>query len=423
MQVPEPRFYLKVPNSKEATLICMQSKYCGERVFISTGEKVIPSNWDFHKQRVVVSKKDLSASTTNLFLDRLVTEFKSVFRDLLVTYDVPKAALIMEKLLIKFDETYKPKVVEIKEKITLFKFIDIYIEECKTLKSSGTIDVYYTTRNHLKKFAEIQKKQFDFEDITLSWRSGFIKYLNDIGSATNTVGKHINTLKTFLNEATERKINTNLEFRSKSFSKPTEDVDKVFLDNAELQKISDLDLANEKKKDIVRDYYLISCYTSLRYSDFSTIRPENIKGNTIELQTNKTSEGVIIPIHPIVRNILNKYNNFLPKCPCNQVFNLLLKDVCKLAGITEKITVTKTIAGIKQSKTYEKYELISCHTGRRTMISNAILEGMSTSSIMLISAHKSLKVFQKYVRITKQQNADALANHKFFKNEPPKSGL
>ena len=114
------------------------------------------------------------------------------------------------------------------------------------------------------------------------------------------------------------------------------------------------------------------------------------------------------------KDILDKYNNDLPKAPCNQIFNLVLKDICRLAGLTEKVTITKTIAGIRQSITYEKYELISCHTARRSMISNCILEGISTSSIMLMSAHKSLKVFQKYVRITKQQNADALANHSFF---------
>ena len=123
---------------------------------------------------------------------------------------------------------------------------------------------------------------------------------------------------------------------------------------------------------------------------------------------------VIIPIHPVVKSILSKYNNNLPECPYNQIFNIILKEICRLAGITEKITITKTIGGIKQSKTYEKCDLISCHTGRRTMISNAILEGVSTPSIMLISAHKSLEVFQKYVRITKQQNADVLAKHKFF---------
>ena len=217
-----------------------------------------------------------------------------------------------------------------------------------------------------------------------------------------------------MNEATERNINTNLEFRSKKFNKPTEDVEKVFLTNEEIQKIINVDLSNDKSKDIVRDYFLISCYTSLRYSDFTNIRPENIKENTIEIKTNKTGESVIIPIGSVVRNILNKYDNHLPKAPCNQLFNTLLKDVCRMAGITENVTITKFSHGKKVSTTYEKYKLISCHTGRRTMISNAILEGISTSSIMLISAHKSLKVFQKYVRITKQQNADALAHHAFF---------
>ncbi len=48
------------------------------------------------------------------------------------------------------------------------------------------------------------------------------------------------------------------------------------------------------------------------------------------------------------------------------------------------------------------------------MISNSILAGMPTSSIMLISAHKSLKVFQSYVRINQKQNAEALASHSFF---------
>jgi len=414
MQIPEPRFYLKNTKSTESTLICMQVKYYGERVFISTGEKVIPSEWDFNRQRTIVSRKNLSSSITNLFLDRMVTQFKDVFRELLVLHDLPKADMVTDKLLQKIDESYKPKIDTIKEKITFYKFIESYIEESKALKTYGTVQTYVSTFNHLKQYSILKTKEFDFDDITIEWRSGFIKYLQSLGIAKNTEGKHIKNLKVFLNEATERNLNANLEFRSRSFSKPAEDVEKVFLTNHEIQKIVDLDLSNKKQMDIVRDYYIISCFTSLRYSDFSIIRPENIKGNNIEINTTKTKESVIIPIAPAVRTILDKYNNDLPKAPCNQIFNLVLKDICRLAGLTEKITITKTIAVIRQSITYEKYELISCHTARRSMISNCILEGISTSSIMLLSAHKSLKVFQKYVRITKQQNADALANHSFF---------
>ncbi len=42
MTIPEPRFYLKVAQAKEPTLICMQAKYNGQRVFMSTGDKIHP---------------------------------------------------------------------------------------------------------------------------------------------------------------------------------------------------------------------------------------------------------------------------------------------------------------------------------------------------------------------------------------------
>lgn len=418
MNVPEPRFYLKQPKATSETLICMQVKYCGERIFISTGEKVLPTYWDFNKQRVIISRKNLSASTTNMFLDKIVTEFKNVFRCLLVTTDIPNAKIVTDKLLEKIDSDYVAKKEDNlkKESITFFKFISNFIEESRSIKSLETVKTYSTTLNHLKLFAKLKNtNEFDFKDITIEWRNGFYKYLQDKDSSINTIAKHIKNIKVFLNEAVERGLNDNLQFRSKKFCKPSENVDKVFLSRSELQRLVELDLSNDRRLDIVRDYFIISCFTSLRYSDFINIKPDNIKESTIEIQTNKTGQFVIIPISNTVRRVLTKYNNNLPKAPCNQIFNTLLKDICRRADITEKITITKIKRGKKESKTYKKYELVSCHTGRRTMISNAILEGISTSSIMLISAHKSLRVFQRYVQITAKENAEALLSTNFFK--------
>jgi integrase len=255
----------------------------------------------------------------------------------------------------------------------------------------------------------------DFDAITIEWRNGFIKYLQGLGVGRNTEGKHIKTVKVFMNEATERGLNTNLSFRSKSFSKPHEDTHKIFLTMDEIEKLAKADLGNDKMKNIVRDYFVISCLTSLRYSDFINIRPEHIKENTIHMVTRKTSEPVIIPISPLVRGILEKYNYNLPKAPCNQVFNRVLKSVGKIAELDAPVTVTKTKGGVKQTITYKKHQLLTAHTGRRSMISNCILEGIPTPSIMLISAHKSLKVFQGYVRLNQVQNAEALSQHRFFK--------
>lgn len=52
MTIPEPRFYLKDKNSKDATLLVMQAKYNGHRVYLSAVEKIgvgsyllVPGGW------------------------------------------------------------------------------------------------------------------------------------------------------------------------------------------------------------------------------------------------------------------------------------------------------------------------------------------------------------------------------------------
>jgi len=205
-------------------------------------------------------------------------------------------------------------------------------------------------------------------------------------------------------------------FKSRSFRRPTEDVYKIFLTKEEINVIANLNLQNDRLKEIVRDYFVIGCSTSLRYSDLVRIRRENVRGTFICMITAKTGQEVVIPISPLVQSIFEKYDFVLPKAPCNQVFNRCTKEVGKIAGLTEKVTFTKTIGGVKQTLSKEKWQLLSSHVGRRSLVSNCILEGINTSSIMLISGHKSHKVFQGYVRVNQQQNAEVLSKHPFFKD-------
>jgi site-specific recombinase XerD len=414
MVVPKPRFYLKNSVSSELTLIVMQVKYEGQRGVLSSGNKVLPNDWDIVLQRVKVTKKNLEAGQINIWLDKIENEFKSVFRNLMIENIFPSQDLVTNKLKENLNLITKPKVHE-PIRLSFMPFLSQFIEDSKRTKSANTVKSYTSTQKHVIDFSKQTGISLDFPDITIKWRFAFITYLQNMGVGKNTEGKHIKNIKVFMNEATERGLNDNLDFRSKSFSKPVEDVPKIFLTKEEIQLLFDLDLSADKSKEIVRDYFIISCMTSLRYSDFVRIKPEHIKDGNIQIITQKTSEEVIIPISPMIKSILEKYNFQLPLAPCNQVFNRILKEVGKAANLDENITITKTFGGVKRTTTYKKYELLTCHTGRRSMISNSILAGLPTSSIMLISAHKSLKVFQSYVRINQKQNADALANHSFFK--------
>jgi site-specific recombinase XerD len=410
MNIPEARFYLKEPNASEPTLISMQAKYEGQRVFMSTGNKVHPKEWNSVKQRAIVSRANLVNGEINIWLDKMATEFKSVFRNCMIDGVFPDAQLVMRKIQENLNLVTKPKEI----KVTLLDFIRKYIEDCKNSKAPNTIKSYKGTLNHLNQFGELQGRTFDFKDITFDWRVSFIKYLQSQGFGRNTEGKHIKNIKLFMNEANERGLHDNTDYRSKRFHKPIEDIHKPFLVKSEIEALYNQQFENGSLKEIVRDYFIISCLTALRYSDLVDIKEEHIKENVLELITKKTGEEVVIPIAPMVRKILEKYNYSLPKAPCNQVFNKVLKEVGKQAELNETITITKTVGGIKKTISYKKYQLLTCHTGRRTMISNSILAGLPTSSIMLISAHKSFRVFNSYVRINQRQNADALSKHSFF---------
>lgn len=61
--------------------------------------------------------------------------------------------------------------------------------------------------------------------------------------SNNTIGKHLKTIKTFPNDATERGINNKRSYKSKKFQVVSEDVEKIYLNENELSEIYALDLS------------------------------------------------------------------------------------------------------------------------------------------------------------------------------------
>lgn len=406
------KFILKEPNSKENTLVYLLYNYQYSRFKYSTGEHINPKYWNPSNQRAKESKQFPEHPEFNTRLDKIENGIKNVFRRLLNDGIQPNNTLLKKELENELsDHIVKPK------KKSFLKFVDDYITESKLNKREGTIKVYNTTYKYLKEYSS-KYKTIDFENITLEFYNHYTAFLSQEHSlSANTVGKHIKTIKSFMNEATERGINENLEFRKKKFKTIREEADTVYLSIKELEQFEKLKLGATPKLERVRDLFLIGCYTGLRFSDFTQIQPENInKDNTmIFIRTQKTSERVAIPLHKTVRTILKKYNNKLPKAYSNQVMNLHLKTVASLAKIKEPIETTITRAGKLEKSVSPKYKLISTHTARRSFATNLYLADIPAISIMKITGHKTERSFMQYIRITQEQNADKLLTHAFFK--------
>ncbi|TXE12922.1 site-specific integrase [Seonamhaeicola algicola] len=405
------KFILKEPNSKEDTLIYLLYRYQYKRFKYSTGEIINPKFWNATSQRVKSTKQFPEYPEFNARLDKLENGINNAFRKLLNDGIQPNNTILKKALESELDDNIlKPR------QVSLFEFIDSYIEESKLNKSIGTIKVYNTAYKYLKEYSK-KKRPVDFSTITLEFYNqylGFLKTEHNLSS--NTIGKHIKTIKSFMNEATERGINTNMEFRNKRFKTIREEADTVYLSVDELAKIEKIDLSSSPRLDKVRDLFLIGCYTGLRFSDFIQIRPENIVSNNtvIEIRTQKTGQRVSIPLHKTVRSILKKYNNQLPKAYTNQTMNSYLKEIVSLAGIKEKVETSITKGGKVEKKPVSKYKLVSTHTARRSFATNLYLAEVPTISIMKITGHKTERSFLQYIRVTQKENADKLLTHPFF---------
>lgn len=230
----------------------------------------------------------------------------------------------------------------------------------------------------------------------------------------STIKQFINQTASALHKAGRKGYKVDLE-AIKNFKLLKEDHKVVYLSMSEIEKLNAMPLRGERSQ--VRDIFLIGCCTALRYSDYSKLSEDNFHGGCIQILTKKTNTQVTIPIHYIVKDIINRNGGygFLKYRKSPQNFNEMIKRICRDAGIVDKILIERIEGFKKICKIYKKYELISSHTARRSGATNMYLAGIPVFRIMLITGHKTQDSFFLYIGIGKEENAKELQDHEFFR--------
>ena len=261
------------------------------------------------------------------------------------------------------------------------------------------------------------KRKIDFEGITIDFYNSFVKFLSDEGYNKGTRGRFIKELKFFMKKSLDDKLHDNREFEHSAFKGFTSESFSIYLTKSEIDKLYNLDLSEKPELDIARDSFLVLCETSLRISDYQkvdlSIRQDENGTKLIYITQTKTGGQVVIPLSARLETILKKYNGNLPKT-YDQYINRNIKIVAKEAGLTDVLKWESEKFGKKFEKKAFKWELVTCHTGRRSACTNMFLAGIPTISIMQISGHKSEKMFMKYIKVTPEENARKLAVHPYF---------
>lgn len=410
-------FYLADKNKD--TTIFLIVRYRGQRFKFPTGEKVVLNGWNASKHRCKEGRNYPDGSDTNTRLDIWESHVKTVLNDFKNQFKIPTQD--------EFRAVLKEKAFPIVKKEPLFTdFANRF--KAESAKALGTKKAYQTAINWIELY-EAENGRLSFNDINADFYNRFHKFVFKNGAnSPNFFGTLIKQIKVFMNEAKKEGLHeSNL---AESFKRVDLDVDNIYLTVDELIKVHRLNITEDfvksqfekvkiqhvrlmvKALNLSRARFLIGAFTALRVSDFSRIEELNIKDNFIRIRTEKTGAPVVIPIHWIVKEILETFD--LSQKISDQKLNKQIKLVCKYAGIKEPVSLSKFEKGKRIDVVKSKYEWVTTHTARRSGATNMFKAGIPSISIMKITGHRTEKSFLKYIKVTQEENAELLSKHPFF---------
>ena len=294
----------------------------------------------------------------------------------------------------------------IKKRIRLIEFIKAYIS------------VSFHARNYKWRLNSISNILRDFEcdigekiftdSFTVFTCEKFRGYLEKRNLKANSVRDVMTRIHCMLNKAQSEGYVVK-DFLVNVIPK-REVVPQVYLTEEELNRLHDLsDLSPHDT--IIRDTFLIACYTGLRISDLKTLVSKNIIGNKfIRKKMQKTKKYVTIPLCDEAIEIFAKYDFEFPKLKTIQYYNSRIKRICKLAGITELILLEYVKGGKLIQRAVPKYALVSNHTGRRTAVTNLYLKNTPYLTMMQMTGHTSVASLMTYIQSSVEDDYKMLAS-------------
>ena len=314
-------------------------------------------------------------------------------------------------------------------------FEQVFIRRFLTSKAETRIRSFKVVLQKLKDFEKHTGRTYGFGEIDLSYYRRLQQYMYGLNHSPNYFGTTIKVIKQVMKEAELiDKLHTNTEYLHSDFKTVTQEVDAVYLTLEELDKLHRKPIDDEfirqfyplalphSAGNIIRSYqtvknrFLIGAFTGLRVSDFNRLSADNIRDGKIYMITKKTAEPVIIPIHPVIREILDSGFD-LSLSLSEDKTRKYIKHLCKFAGIDTPIDIRTATGGSMIVERKPKYELIGTHTARRSFLTNAYLKGEKPIYLMKISGHKKESTFLSYLKMGREETAEILARGDFFQGK------
>lgn len=417
-------FNLRQPKANKPTNIYLVVYLNNKQVKLSTGVKVYPEHWNIRKQQAYVNARlsKLDNNNNTIANDRL-SELKDMFLEF-KHYLCEHPTDIDNSITILRTRIYKNTMTtEIKKKsaTTVMKEIIDAKQAASSTKEQQKLNV-----GKFERYLKENNISDTWESMNLNTFEGYQKYLVDNGRGSVTIRNIIqNTLFPLLKKVSKRVdipftwYDSNLnsfEFVKDESNKELASNKKVTLTEEQLKQLYDYPITGTelqvRKRTEIRDLFVLQCLVGQRVGDmqkfFNGDNEKDEEEDTISIIQQKTKARAIIPLTPLAKEIISKYQNTELKYykPSNSNLNAELRIIAEEAGLNTPVTFEDKDG--KQVKPL--FELVHTHTARHTFITIMCRRDIPKETIIIATGHEDTKMIDKvYSHLSNKDKAQKVS--------------
>lgn len=361
-----------------------------------------------NKEAVRLRTKKLANGNESLYLD-IYVDGKRKYEYLKLYLNPGKENKAKNKETLKIANAVKAqRLVEIQNgrfgfekktesNILLADFLDEYVEEKKLRKTEGYAKDIETVVKHVKKYQGA--RNIYVSDVNKTWCQGFINYLGKVRTKEglkleqSSVFNYYSIMVVAINKAVKMELIEKNPFDLL----PSEDKPKRAQSKREyltLEEVKEL-AATDIKKQVVKNAFLFSCFTGLRYSDIIELTWANVRElgggvKQLEFTQHKTKQRVVVPLNA---NALQ----WLPQKGMDneRIFNL---PEPTLLGRTIRKWIAKT--SITKNVTF--------HVARHTYATMLLYYGADLYTVSKLLGHTNVQTTQIYAKVMDESKRKAV---------------
>ena len=417
-------FNLRQPKANKPTNIYLVVYLNNKQVKLSTRVKVYPEHWNIRKQQAYVNARlsKLDNNNNTIANDRL-SELKDMFLEF-KHYLCEHPTDIENSITILRTRIYKNTMTtEIKKKsaTTVMKEIIDAKQAASSTKEQQKLNV-----GKFERYLKENNISDTWESMNLNTFESYQKYLVDNGRGSVTIRNIIqNTLFPLLKKVSKRVdipftwYDSNLnsfEFVKDESNKELASNKKVTLTEEQLKQLYDYPITGTelqvRKRTEIRDLFVLQCLVGQRVGDmqkfFNGDNEKDEEEDTISIIQQKTKARAIIPLTPLAKEIISKYQNTELKYykPSNSNLNAELRIIAEEAGLNIPITFEDKDG--KQVKPL--FELVHTHTARHTFITIMCRRDIPKETIIIATGHEDTKMIDKvYSHLSNKDKAQKVS--------------